>query len=119
MMSDINKDHRVYIISEKKEKRNTAGAKAPSDVISICRQAGYEELRMPQFPRGRSKVYQKAWLLISGTYNWLKVKRAVEDDIVIYQHPMYGNRLMKKMNRRSRAIGFAVYLDMLNRLEVD
>ena len=29
------------------------------------------------------------------------------------------DRLMKKMNRRSRAIGFAVYLDMLNRLEVD
>ena len=88
----------IYYISEKRDKRNTAGAKAPSDISEICKKLGYNEFIMPRFPSGKNKFYQKAWLLFGGTYNWLRLMNTIEPgSIVIYQHPMYGNRLMEKM----------------------
>lgn len=89
---------KVYYISEKREKRNTAGAKAPSDIATICSNQGYIEYTMPRFPSGKNKLYQKAWLFLGGIYHWTNLLNTVEDgSIIIYQHPMYGNRLMEQM----------------------
>ena len=91
---DLNK----YIISINREKRNTAGVKAPDDIVSICKELGCREYIMPCFPKEKNKLYQKAWLIISGSHNWKKLMDAAEaGSIVIYQHPMYGNRLAEKM----------------------
>lgn len=88
----------IYYISEKREMRNTAGAKAPSDISTICKNLGYHEFIMPRFPSGKNKIYQKAWLLLGGICNWMRFMSTIETgSIVIYQHPMYGNRLMEKM----------------------
>ena len=89
---------KIYYISEKREMRNTAGAKAPADIEAICKSLGYNEFCMPAFPGRRSKGYQKFWLVVSGLYNWVKLKNTIEDgSVIIYQHPMYGNRLVEKM----------------------
>lgn len=88
----------IYFISIKRASRNTAGVKAPSDISTICRKLGYTEFSMPQFPREKNKIYQKMWLLLTGASNWNKLKKAIEPgSVVIYQHPMYGNRLSEKM----------------------
>ena len=87
-----------YIISEKREKRNTAGAKAPTDVVTICKNKGFAEFPMPQFPRNRGKLFQKIWLLLIGTYYWIKLKKVIEyNSIIVYQHPMYGARIINKI----------------------
>ena len=87
-----------YFISEQRRKRNTAGSKAPADISAVCRSLGYEEFDMPCFPSGKNKLYQKAWLLLGGAYHWTRLKNVIEkDSIVLYQHPMYGNRLAEKM----------------------
>lgn len=89
---------RVYYITRRRALRNTAGVKAPSDVSTICKKHGYEEFVMPCFPSDKNKIYQKAWLFLSGTYNWVKMEKILEPgSTVIYQHPMYGHRLAEKM----------------------
>jgi len=108
---------KIYYISERREKRNTAGAKAPADISAICKSLGYQEFMMPRFPSGKNKIYQKAWLFLEGTYNWVRLKNTIEDEsVVIYQHPMYGNRLMEKMipmiQRKKHAKFVAVIHDL-------
>ena len=88
----------IYYISIKRDLRNTAGVKAPSDISAICRKCGYKEILMPRFPREKNKIYQKIWLLLKGTLNWNRIKKTIKSgSIVIFQHPMYGNRLSEKM----------------------
>ena len=108
----------VYFISEKREKRSTAGAKAPSDISAICKKAGYREFGMPQFPSKKNKIYQKLWLLIGGIHNWTKLKNTVEENsIIIYQHPMYGNRLMERMIPMIQKAKHAKFIAVIHDLE--
>lgn len=109
---------KVYYISEKREKRSTAGAKAPSDISAICKKAGYLEFGMPQFPSKKNKIYQKLWLLIGGFHNWTKLKNTIEkDSVIIYQHPMYGNRLMMKMIPMIKKAKHARFIAVVHDLE--
>ena len=88
----------VYYIDVAREKRNTAGAKAPDDIAEICKRNGYHRVVMPMFPRERSKTQQKLWLMTICVYHWWKVIRILPQQcVVLYQHPQYGVRVAKKM----------------------
>ncbi len=68
--------------------------KAPEDIDDLCRRSGMTGFPMPQFPSEKGKLYQKAWLFFVCSSNWRKLRKVVCDgDIVLYQHPMYGNRV--------------------------
>lgn len=85
----------IYYIYVQKSGRNTAGVKAPDDIAKLCSKRGYHPFVMPEFPIEKSKIYQKFWLLIITVYYWRKlVKKLKKGDVVIYQHPMYGNRIL-------------------------
>ena len=106
-----------YYIDIGRKKRNTAGAKAPRDISEICRQRGMHRFRMPMLPTECCKLYQKLWILIVGTYYWWKLEHMVsEGDIVIYQHPMYGNRVAERyiphIQKRKKAQFIAVIHDL-------
>ena len=111
-----------YYIDIGRKKRNTAGAKAPRDISEICRQRGMHRFRMPMLPTECCKLYQKLWILIVGTYYWWKLEHMVsEGDIVIYQHPMYGNRVAERyiphIQKRKKVQFIAVihYLESLRK----
>ncbi len=88
----MNED--IYYINVKTKKRNTAAMKAPADISEICGRLGFKEFSMPTFPSQKSKFYQRIWLLFICTYYWCKLWKTVNrGDIIIYQHPMYGNRV--------------------------
>ena len=88
----------IYYIDFDREKRNTAGAKAPDDIAEICRRAGYTKYAVPAFPKDKNKIYRKLWLLFACTRWWKKLGRQLQDgDIVIYQHPLYGHRVTGRM----------------------
>lgn len=90
----------IYYIDLEREKRNTAGAKAPDDISKFCMLRGYNRFIIPNFPVEKSKIYKKAWLLFTCTGWWKKLEKTVKDgDIVIYQHPMYGKRIASHMIR--------------------
>lgn len=87
----------IYYIYVQKRKTNTAGVKAPDDIAKLCALRDYHPFTMPGFPTEKSKIYQKFWLFIVSNYYWRKlVKKIKKDDIIIYQHPMYGNRIIKR-----------------------
>ncbi len=84
----------IYCINIGRAKRNTAGAKAPRDIASICEQLGAIEFAMPKFPTDRPKIYQKLWLATVCTASWRRLLSTVRrGDTVVYQHPMYGKRI--------------------------
>lgn len=90
--------NKIYYIDLDREKRNTAGAKAPDDIAELCRRGGYHRISMPLYPRDKSKLIQKIWLLTVCTCNWWRIMHCVEEDsIIIYQHPQYGVRIAEKM----------------------
>ncbi len=83
-----------YYIDIERKKRNTAGAKAPRDIAELCKRQGMACFPMPMFPTEMNAFYQKIWLLFVCTFYWLRLEMKVsKDDLVLYQHPMYGNRV--------------------------
>lgn len=87
----------IYYIDINRIKRNTAGSKAKDDIADICKKNGYIRVVLPTFPDKGSKIYKKLWLCIICPINWIKLYFKIpKDAIVLYQHPMYGNRYTNK-----------------------
>lgn len=82
-------------------RRQNAGSKAPDDVARICRRLHMSPLVFQPFPIPRdapSELYMKLWLVTVGAVPWLNVGWKVRrGDIVLYQHPLYGNRLVNRI----------------------
>ncbi len=109
---------KVYYFTISKNKRNTAGVKAPSDITEICKKAAYNEFVMPMFPTGKGKVYIKTWLLLVGTHYWKRFERTIDDNsVVIFQHPMYGNRLTVRMIPHIQRKKHAKFIALIHDLE--
>lgn len=51
--------NKIYYIDLDREKRNTAGAKAPGDIAKLCRRGGYHRISMPLYPRDKLNSYRK------------------------------------------------------------
>ena len=73
-----------------------AGSKARMDVSEICQCSGMLPLFFQPFPSDtKFGLYKKLWLMTVGAFPWLRVLFKVHDgDIVLFQHPLYGNRLI-------------------------
>jgi len=83
-----------YYLDFYREERKTAGKKAPEDIAMICKQAGFSCFEIPALPASKSKLYRRLWILFHGNRWWNRLKRTVKKgDVVLYQHPLYGNRL--------------------------
>lgn len=109
-----------YYIDRKREKKHTAGAKAPADIAEICRRMQMRRFPVPEYPKDAPAAYQKLWLLFVGTRIWLTLFLAVRPgDTVIYQHPFYANRLTLKavpLIRRFRRCRFIALIHDLESL---
>ena len=96
---------KIIYIDMEREKRNTAGGKAPDDIAMLCMKRGYERFVVPDFPVKKNKIEKKIWLLTECVNWWKKLENCVgPGDVVIYQHPMYGKRIAAKMINRIRKI---------------
>lgn len=82
-----------------KANKKNAGSKAPRDVAEICKRMGMRPLVFPFFSCDTTfKLYRKIWLMTVGAFPWIKVFLKVhKGDIILYQHPLYGNRLINRM----------------------
>ena len=88
----------VYYIDFERKKRATAGAKAPGDINRICRKQGFRSFSMPAMPQDKPQFLQKLWLLTVCPLSWMKSSRKIrKNDVIIYQHPMYGARVTARM----------------------
>lgn len=81
-----------YYIDIDREKRKTAGAKAPGDVAALCASLGMERIVVPR--EAENGPLKKLWLMAACNYEWLKVLFSVKKGArILYQHPMYGHRV--------------------------
>lgn len=81
-----------------REKRNTAGMKAPEDIARICAGQGWKRVVLPAFPKEKNLIYQRLWLLTVCPLSWLRLAKQIpRGATLIYQHPMYGKPIVRRM----------------------
>lgn len=109
-----------YYIDIKRPERNSAGSKAPDDISELCRRRGMRAFPMPSFPKDGNKLYKKLWLLFTVPHYMRKLRRLLCDgDMVLYQHPMYGYRLLGRYIpaiRKKKTVCFTVLIHDLESL---
>lgn len=82
-----------YIIETRNKGQRHAGAKAPDDVVTICKQRGMGTLTLPLFPSNTPKIKLQFWLLFTCVTFWVKALFKLKSgDRVVWQHPVYGIR---------------------------
>lgn len=90
-----------YYINLKRRKVNNAWSKDPKDIAEICRNRGMIGFDMPVYPKERPAIYRKSWVIITSLYYWTKLSGILKrDDVVLYQHPLYGVHIIGFMVRR-------------------
>ena len=88
----------IYYVDIDRERRNTAGAKAPDDIAVLCQRRGYERIAIPFALKKKNNIFQRFWLAFVLTVHWIKVLvKLKRGDVIIYQHPFSGKRLAEKM----------------------
>ena len=106
-----------YYIDRDRYKQNNAANKAPDDIAKICSDLGMTQFNMPCFPKNRGWLYKKIWMLSVCPYYWSKLEKEVSNgDTIIYQHPMYGNRVVNyfisRIQRKKHGRFIAVIHDL-------
>ncbi|MGC4017992.1 MAG: hypothetical protein QM793_01305 [Muricomes sp.] len=73
---------------------------------------------IPVPPENKSKIYQKLWRFAATASWWLKLGRIVKKgDVVLYQHPLYGNRISEKMLPRIQKKSSCKFIAVIHDLE--
>ncbi len=107
-----------YYIDRIRKKENTAGDKAPADIARICESMGMKRFEMPIFPENRGKLYQKLWIIVICMWCWIRLIILLRpSDVVFYQHPMYGNRILKEMIPRIKKRKKCKFVAVIHDLE--
>ena len=107
-----------YILNRRSNGQQTAGSKAPGDILRIAGQMGMRTFDMPAFPEKQPKLIQKLWLLTVPAFRMQKLGHQLEaGDIVLYQHPMYANRVMLRLIPAIRKRKKAAFVALIHDLE--
>lgn len=82
----------IYFSGVETPSKNTAGAKAPADIVALCRKRGYQYI--PLFspdPKYKNAKVRKVIATFEGSRYWREVSRKLGDgDVLVYQHPVFG-----------------------------
>lgn len=90
----------IYYVDIDRERRNTAGAKAPDDIAVLCQRRGYERIAIPFALKKKNNIFQRFWLAFVLTVHWIKVLvKLKRGDVIIYQHPFSGKDWQRKWCR--------------------
>ena len=100
-----------YYVDVIKTNKNNATLKAPGDIAKICKELNMTPYNMPDIPYDKSTYYQKIWMLFVWQRHWYKLlSKMKKGDVLLYQHPMYGTRLMKKFLPKLQKKGVKVIM---------
>lgn len=96
----------IYYTGLKSKIRNTAGAKAPADIMKLCEKRGYKPLLLPEENQRTPRMINQGLKYMRSIRFWHQcLKTLNKGDIVIYQHPFYASRLLPKYIERFQANG--------------
>lgn len=108
---------KVYYLDQNRERKNTAGAKAPDDIAELCKRRGFIRFTLDSFPGKKNLFYKKIWLATVGVRQWQELFHIIDNgDIVIFQHPFYGKRIalkwIKKIQKKKDCKFIAIIHDL-------
>lgn len=96
----------VYYAGFGIENRQTAGAKAPSDILEFCHRRKYNFLKVKRPPENLSRPLQLVWKYVFSLKYWNRVMKATKKgDVFVYQHPLYVSRTLPKFIDKLKAKG--------------
>lgn len=100
-----------YYVDVIKTNKNNATLKAPGDIARISDELGMTACNMPSLPYDKSVYYQKIWMLLVWHRHWNKLLRKLKSgDVLLYQHPMYGTRIMERILPKLRKKGVKIVM---------
>ncbi len=101
----------IYFTGLETPSKSTAGAKAPADIVALCRKRGYQSIPIfaPDAKYKNAKV-RKVLTVVEGWRYWREVSRKLGDgDVLIYQHPVFGwisgMKAIPKLKKRREICG--------------
>ena len=91
----------IYYTGFANQTRQTAGAKAPSDILSLCEKRKYNFIPLSAPDEKMPKKILQAWKYMHSVQFWKKIIKMLEaDDVLILQYPMYCFRILPKYIER-------------------
>lgn len=105
----------IYFIELRKNDEHTAGPKAPNDIYDISKKLGFKSLKLMIEDGKASKLKKKfevgkLWLSLL-----FKLKK---DDVIIFQHPMYGIKEAIKLIPIFKKIKKTKFVTVIHDLEL-
>ncbi|MBR6985668.1 MAG: hypothetical protein IKH75_19500 [Ruminococcus sp.] len=96
----------IYYVGIQNQIRQTAGAKAPTDIMELCDKRGYHLLPITLPNEKWPKIVQNIWKYKQSIKFWKSVTNILKNgDILIYQHPLYVGRLLHKYINKMKSNG--------------
>ena len=85
----------IYFTAYEESLRNTAGAKAPTDIKVLCLKKGYQFAKVLPPPENMPDLLQKAWKMNYCRKFWKNLEAKMQaGDVLLYQHPMYISKFL-------------------------
>ena len=87
----------IYYTGLANQTRQTAGAKAPSDILELCNKRGYTFIPLPLFDENLPKLILRPWKYIQSIKFWKNVLKTMNSgDVLIFQYPLYAGRVLSQ-----------------------
>lgn len=105
----------IYFIELRKNDEHTAGPKAPNDIYDILKKLGFKSLKLMIEDGKASKIKKK----IEVGKLWLSLLfKLKKDDVIIFQHPMYGIKEAIKLIPIFKKIKKTKFITVIHDLEL-
>lgn len=105
----------IYFIELRKNEEHTAGPKAPNDIYDISKKLGFKSLNLMIEDGKASKIKKK----IEVGKLWLSLLfKLKKDDVIIFQHPMYGIKEAIKLIPIFKKIKKTKFVTVIHDLEL-
>lgn len=85
----------IYYTGLANQTRQTAGAKAPSDILTLCEKRGYKFIPLPSPNESLPKPVLHVWKYIRAVQFWRGILKTLQKgDVLIFQYPLYASRVL-------------------------
>ena len=109
---------KLYCMSVKKENKTTAGAKAPEDVMTICREIGAKEIAFSPAHCFKNINITRFFAFFIGIKNWINLLFTIDKDAyVIIQHPNENILVANKFINVCKRIKKCKFITLIHDLE--
>ena len=85
----------IYYTGLANQTRQTAGAKAPSDILALCEKRNYRFIPLPPPNENLPKSILQPWKYAQAVKFWNTILKTMQSgDVLVFQYPLYACRVL-------------------------